>query len=332
MKNEIAISFCLPVYNVADYIKDCVASIVNQDMEGIPYEIICVNDCSTDNSAEILKELQKKFPQITIVSNEENHGVAYTRNKAAEYARGEYLWFVDSDDMLIDGTVKQMYRIAKEYQADVVEGDYIRFSEQLPDIAALQPKQLEIQEGTGRPTDPNGISIDPIWAGLYRRAFLDANGLSFRAPMIAQEDTLFCWQVKLCRPKRIKCKLYCYLYRQRAGSLVHSYNEKHKIAYYQSMVIMLGALQKTKEEEIPVDLREQHRYYIRQWHEVVANSLLQITDSRYVKKQLKRLKKEGIYPYPFRKEIFLRGGGYLSRARDIFAPDRTNLVAGTPGI
>ena len=91
------ISIIIPVYNVAPFIKSCLHSVLNQTYKNI--EIICINDGSTDNSLNILKEYHQKDSRIIIV-DQENEGVSAARNKEILMAKGDYITFVDSGDFL----------------------------------------------------------------------------------------------------------------------------------------------------------------------------------------------------------------------------------------
>lgn len=111
------ISVIIPVYNVEDYLCECMESVINQSFEDI--EIICVNDGSTDNSLEILNEYCKKDTRIKII-NQENHGLGYARNVGLQQARGKYIFFVDSDDYILLNTLECTYNNAISNNSDLV--------------------------------------------------------------------------------------------------------------------------------------------------------------------------------------------------------------------
>ena len=113
------ISVILAVYNVAPYLKRCMDSLINQTMQDL--EIICIDDCSTDNSLEILKEYAKKDNRIIVIESETNQGAAVARNKGLAIAKGEYLGFVDPDDSVDLNYYEELYKKAKEKNVDVVK-------------------------------------------------------------------------------------------------------------------------------------------------------------------------------------------------------------------
>ena len=96
----IKVSVIIPVYNVEPYLKEALDSVINQTLREI--EIICIDDCSTDNSYNILEEYAKKDNRIIIIKNEENLGVGISRNKGIRLSKGEYIGFVDGDDYIVN--------------------------------------------------------------------------------------------------------------------------------------------------------------------------------------------------------------------------------------
>jgi len=92
------LTIAVAVYNTEKYLRECLDSVVDQTYRNL--EIICVNDCSTDNSLEILEEYATKDKRIKIIINEKNLGLGVTRNVGMEAAHGEYILFIDSDDWL----------------------------------------------------------------------------------------------------------------------------------------------------------------------------------------------------------------------------------------
>lgn len=92
------LTFIVPVYNVESFLKECLDSIYS--VENIDYEVILVNDGSTDGSLNILQEYRDKFPKITKVIDKENGGLSSARNAGIRDAKGEYLSFIDSDDII----------------------------------------------------------------------------------------------------------------------------------------------------------------------------------------------------------------------------------------
>jgi glycosyltransferase involved in cell wall biosynthesis len=149
MKDKPLISVIITNYNYGRYISKAIESVLNQTYKNI--ELIIINDGSTDNSDEVIKALIKKNKgrNIQYVSRE-NKGVVYTRNEGLELTNGEYLCFLDADDYFNRSYISKSYRIAKEYDADVVYPNWHFVGEWLgrPDtnFPEFEPKLLQLQK------------------------------------------------------------------------------------------------------------------------------------------------------------------------------------------
>lgn len=117
---KYAISVIIPVYNAAETLKKCLDSVCEQSLER-EFEIICVNDGSTDSSADILKAYAKKYPQIILIE-QENCGGAGARNRGLKEAEGEYLFFLDADDFLPRDTLQKLLRDAQTSGSEIIVG------------------------------------------------------------------------------------------------------------------------------------------------------------------------------------------------------------------
>ena len=106
-KKEYGISVIMPCYNTEQYVEETLKSVLNQSFKD--YEIICLNDGSTDGTLEILKRYQQSYPNIRVISSE-NHGVAYQRNTGVQCAQGKYIYYMDSDDLLKENCLETLYQ------------------------------------------------------------------------------------------------------------------------------------------------------------------------------------------------------------------------------
>lgn len=113
----IKVSIIIPVFNVENYLRKCLDSVINQTLKEI--EIICIDDCSTDSSYSILKEYANKDRRIILIKNDSNKGSGETRNVGIENAKGEYIGFIDSDDFINDIYFEELYNTAKKFNADL---------------------------------------------------------------------------------------------------------------------------------------------------------------------------------------------------------------------
>lgn len=118
------ISVTVPVYNVEKYLERCLNTIINQTFN-LDYEIICVDDGSTDKSGEILNRYAKKYSKIKVI-HQENQGLSVARNTAMEYVTGKYTMFVDSDDFIANNALEGLYNFAQNHHSDLVIFDFYR--------------------------------------------------------------------------------------------------------------------------------------------------------------------------------------------------------------
>lgn len=125
MINNIKISIIMPVYNVQDYLEEALQSIQNQTFDD--YEVLMVDDGSTDASLEIMKKYSQLDTRF-ISYSKENKGVSQARNYALDRAHGEYVAFLDGDDLMPKRALEAMYRTAKEHKAEIIIGKMQEFS------------------------------------------------------------------------------------------------------------------------------------------------------------------------------------------------------------
>lgn len=120
---SIWLSVLVPVYNVQEFVRDCIESIVlANDTDGI--EIIMLDDCSTDDSRAAAEILCETYGCVRLIFNSRNVGLSAARNKLIDASRGEFIWFLDSDDMLLPGAVDRLRGIALGPAPDIILCDY----------------------------------------------------------------------------------------------------------------------------------------------------------------------------------------------------------------
>lgn len=131
-----AISVVIPVFNAEKYLREALDSVLNQNFDS--YQLICVDDGSTDHSLEILQSYAKQHKQLTVIS-QKNLGASFARKTGLEIASGQYVLFVDADDILIQNALKLLYAVATEKNADIVIGNYVEW-----DFAKNKEKTIDL--------------------------------------------------------------------------------------------------------------------------------------------------------------------------------------------
>lgn len=223
-ENNIDVSVIIPVYNVEKYIGECLDSVENQTKkDGV--EIICVNDGSKDKSPEILKKHAKKNKRIKII-NQKNKGVSAARNTGMKAAKGKYIMFVDSDDLLIPHAVEKAYQTAEKYDVDVVRFSNKCFRDgRKIDLNSFTYDESKVRVVQRKPNESpfKMLKTIMIWNKIYKREFLEKNNLTFKEGLTYAEDLVFN-QISLPHVYKVaidRNKLYAYR-ACRPGSAVNS--------------------------------------------------------------------------------------------------------------
>ena len=170
------VSVIIPIYNVSVYLKECLDSVIGQSLQEL--EIICVNDGSTDNSLEIIREYEARDPRIVVITGP-NGGYGKAMNKGLDCATGEYIGIVEPDDYIALDMFAQLYQIAAEHDLDLVKADFYRFTrdpegQEQREYILLDSTKQRYGELLCPAEDPSCIRFTMnTWAGIYRRDFLE---------------------------------------------------------------------------------------------------------------------------------------------------------------
>lgn len=212
------ISVIIPIFNSVNWLSRCLNSILNNSYENL--EIICINDGSTDNSLDLLRDYEKKDNRIIVV-DQPNAGVSAARNKGLEIATGEYISFVDSDDWIHPQHFEQLLKACVDYNADIVVCDFVKTSNKdeylyygsvLNKVSPLSIKDLLDKE----------LHRYTVWGKLYKK---DIIGLQrFDMDLKLGEDAVFNLSV-ICKCDNLNMYYLAetlYYYFQRDDSAVHT--------------------------------------------------------------------------------------------------------------
>lgn len=175
------ISVIIPSLNSQDYIKECVESVLNQTFELI--EILCVDAGSTDNTLSILKKLAGKDSRIKLF-NSDRKSYGYQMNIGLDNSKGEYMAIVESDDFIDKNMFEELYKLAKEYDAEVIKSTFYHYydysSKPNLKIDNAKKKLKNVSGSFNVEEQPLFLDGHPsIWAGLYKYDFLKENNIRF---------------------------------------------------------------------------------------------------------------------------------------------------------
>lgn len=281
---SIKVSIIIPVYNTGEILRRTINNVLNQTMKD--FELILVNDGSTDNSLSICNEYSKKDARIVVI-NKKNSGICNSRNRGIKEARGEYIAFLDHDDEVECHLLEDNYILAKKYNADIVKFGY-EYIHRLKNKDIRKKSYNKINNllvldknkimNTYMMLSENRILVY-IWDGLYKKSFLESNKILFDSRYtVGREDIAF--------------NILCYMH---VNKLI--FNPK---IYYKYYVYESSTYKGMKKEK-----------YIQYCEDVLANFQLE-------KNLLKKIiYSDGYYEYRYLKQVMEIIGFLLEHVNNV---------------
>ena len=255
------ISVIMPVYNTRTYLPTTLKNIVEDQfstMQPLQWELIVVDDGSTDGSHLEVEPWIARFPESVKLIRTPNQGVSTARNTGLAAARGRYIYFADSDDLILRGTLAKLLQLTEESDPDVIKflfrqistEEYGRLASDVPS-AELSADSLsfytigEFMEAT------HGLSRPMIhtstWQSVYKRRLFTDNKLGFDPTLTVGEDEALTWNAMLHVRTVAYTPAELFLYHQRAGSISHATDSEreeryqfNRIAFCGKMISILG--------------------------------------------------------------------------------------------
>lgn len=272
MKRKPLISIVVPIYNVEEYIHECIESLLAQTYTNL--DIILVNDGTPDGSMDVVKDLVKD-DRVTIV-NQSNQGLSAARNTGLRYAKGEYIAFVDSDDKVKPNFIKDLYRKAQITGADIVRGSFRDFDGNLPEGWRCD---FNIQPSVGVEALAKFLEQDisfVVWSSLYKTQFLKENNLEFMNGILL-EDGDFTVRAYLAAGIVSTISETNYMYRIRPGSILTSNNAQRMSDSEEAVIQKFIKLYETASDQ---DTRHQIKYaifaFLRDWTRIIVKNRVEI--------------------------------------------------------
>lgn len=259
---DIWLSILLPVYNVEQYLAQCVQSLLSQDAHIAGVEIVMVDDSSTDDSRAIAQSLQRQYPQvIKLFCHAENQGVSVTRNRLLEEASGAHIWFVDPDDYVLDGALAELRVIIETYDPDLVLCDY-RKSNFAKTKSFYGPTRQLSSDIAQLVTGVFKSRKMYCWLRVSRRS-LWQNGPHFPVGKIFEDIATTPWLL-------LKARNYYYapsawiFYRKRAGSIMDSVKRKREVFdmdKHRDLAVAMAGFKEDMHRQMGAD-QAPARYYV----------------------------------------------------------------------
>lgn len=281
---QILISIIVPAYNVELYVKQCILSLVNQNVSKDYYEIICVNDGSTDRTGDVLNEIKKQYCNIIVV-NQDNQGVSVARNKGLDYARGDYIWFVDADDYIRENCLDSILKTLKESQCDCLSV--------LP-FSFYDGQTIDFKHITAEMSQPELKNF--LWTKIIKKERVTSNNIFFEPTISYAEDCVFMIQLNPFLVKKDKLNEIVYYYRLRENSLMSQDIEKKIRSRIESAKVCLEII-----DDKRYGNKEEAEWYLYIFISK-AMALLSRFPARKRREIFSYVKEEGLFPLKYRKD------------------------------
>ncbi len=211
------VSIVIPAYNVKDYICDCVNSVIRQTYANL--EIVLIDDGSTDGTDRICDRLAEKDNRIVVI-HKNNEGLSAARNQGIEVAIGEYICFLDGDDMIHPKFIEKLMRVMVEYHCEIAQCDYFAARDCGPHFFDMIDSSLEIMSGIEaikNSYDRDYSTYNSACMKIYQKSLF--NAIRFPEGKL-REDESTTWKILKEARKMIYLHEYLYLYLIRAGSIM----------------------------------------------------------------------------------------------------------------
>lgn len=247
--SHIILSVIVPVYNVERFLPRCLDSLLRQGMQSGEWEIICVDDGSTDGSPAILADYARRNPELIRVITQKNQGLGPARNTGMAVAQGEYITFVDSDDYVIDGAYRYVCEHCLEGKPDMVHCNHRLVFTDGKMVADPDAKpDGEILSVTNGVDDYNRSPYYAVWKNLYRREFLEKHHIL--SENVVAQDALFNFLVFQQHPRlyNTSCDLYRYEQGNKDSILTTVRKERVLVQLDQWLFHNIGIMEKYLQE------------------------------------------------------------------------------------
>ena len=283
--NQLKLSFIIPIYNGANFIGKCLDSILLQNIPHTDYEIICVNDCSHDNSVLVVNSYQKKHSNIRLIQQDANLKTGTTCNTGVDNAQGKYIWLIGQDDWIECNCLNNLIQTCDKNELDVLAFNYRRVDQFEKELhSATVFNNTEVMNGNAFVHQYFGNNyvhylLGYEWRAIFNRKYLQSNNINFKDGAI-YEDTTYLFKAIIYAQRFVSIDDFIYNYRVNTFSIT-DFNKKYKggliyeFAFVAgSEVLELSIDLKNKDKEFSNTLYRKAIWYFESFsYKVVASSI-----------------------------------------------------------
>ena len=301
MMTDLLLTYIVPVYNMERIIGRCLQSLVKQDLPEDAYEIIVVDDGSTDGSRAVVEAMAQSHPQLRLLC-QDNQGVSQARNFALESARGKYVQFVDSDDLLLENRMAPLVQRAVDEALDVLVFNY-NIADISGNVTLTACDTVTVPDAvtTGVEYLQHHRMSPYVWRYLIRRDYIIGNGWQFNKELIhfiVCEDGDFIAHFLLDARRVVASDVAPYCYVNRSDSAMHNQDRDHLrnriLSQVNSAVSIEETIRRYEEktsEAAPASARGLRNVYL-------YFSMTKALTTGCVDETLAAMKQAGLYPFP----------------------------------
>lgn len=279
------ISVIIPVYNIEKYLGECLDSVIKQRY--IPDEVILIDDGSTDYSGKICDKYVNEYSYFKVI-HRKNKGVSSARNLGIKMAKGDYLLFIDGDDILSPYYIEKLVRGIQQSDSDLA---ICGFSEKKTDVIC---KDINIAQSYVSIADDMIIELIAgnrcdgyLWNKIWKKCIIDKNNIKFDEDLKIFEDLKFCYDYFTYCGNIFVLELVLYYYRQRDNSAVRVFDENKRLQQYRAIDYIYNNENKKQRSKIVKYLKQQKMNFA--WlylQQVVKNRSVAIKEVKsYIKKE-----------------------------------------------
>lgn len=247
------LSIIIPVYNAEPYLRRCLDSVLSQSLEKGEYEVLLINDGSSDRSLNICEEYKRKQPNVFSVITQENKGVSAARNRGIDCAKGEYITFLDADDCIVAGAYRWLIDNFYDSNVDKLMFWSITIDKHTSPTIPVQEdwKKIRTIDTTGRSFLQDSFDFSVVHS-LYKRSFILQKNIRFDERQKIAEDVLFNLGLDLCNPtiKIIPLRFYWYFVNE--GSAVVNRSVARCRLLVNNYVSLLSSIKVLSQKEMDV--------------------------------------------------------------------------------
>ena len=286
------------MYNCVEYIERCIQSVYKQGMDESDFEIVVVNDGSTDGGEKLVEDLMRQYGNIYLVAHQENKGLPAARNTGIAASHGKYLQFLDADDYLAEGYIGRLLRIAIDDDLEIITFASKQVYDDKPEADTVQEEETVSPLMTGIEAEEQGL-LSTAWFYLLKRELIDRFDLRFPEQLRYGEDTPFLIEI-FYHATRVKMTNYlAHRYQMRQSSMCRTDDPARKLqrirGYKEAMVFLNDTNERYKDRsrsgyEMMRQLINLHIFFY------LYGTLTVNISTKELKDSISELKGCGLYP------------------------------------